>query len=175
MKNSLLSLLLILSTGLAKPASGKSLYQSPVVQSDTFSNLLNKPAPDFKLKDIDGKAWSLSELQGKVVVLNFWFILCKPCVAEMTSLNRIKKSYAPGKVVFLALSTDNNEAIKSFLKTHTFDYNILPNASKIGELYDIYAYPTSMVIDRNGIIRFIQVGGPNIEDNLRSAINKASK
>jgi peroxiredoxin len=143
------------------------------VQDD--STLLNKPAPKFELHDLTGKICSLENLKGKIVVLNFWFIACKPCVNEMPVLNEIKKNYDPAKVVFLALSLDGKEAINAFLQNHKFDYNILPKAASVGEKYNIYAYPTSMVINARGIISFVQIGGPNIGGNLRAAINVALK
>lgn len=143
------------------------------VQDD--SALLNKPAPKFELRDLTGKIYSLEKLKGKIVVLNFWFIACKPCVNEMPVLNRIKKKYDPAKVVFLALSLDGKAAIHAFLQTHQFDYTILPQAASVGEKYSLYAYPTSMVINAAGTISFVQVGGPNIEGNLRAAINMALK
>jgi len=147
--------------------------QSDKTQED--STLLNKPAPKFELRDLNGKICSLENLKGKIVVLNFWFIACKPCVNEMPVLNEIKRNYDPAKVVFIALSLDSKEAIKAFLKNHRFDYTILPQAASVGEKYSLYAYPTSMVINARGTISFVQVGGPNIEGNLRAAINMTLK
>jgi len=137
--------------------------------------LLNKPAPGFVVTDINGKSHSLFELKGKVVVLNFWFIACKPCVNEMARLNEIKAEYESRKVVFLALSTDKKEAVQSFIKTHQFSYTIIPQAAKIADRYQVYAYPASVVIDTKGIIRFIQIGGPDIEHTLPAAITAATK
>lgn len=134
-------------------------------------SLLNQPAPHFKLTDVNGKTYEIAALKGKIVVLNFWFIACHPCVAEMDRLNVIKNSYDPTKVVFLALSVDGTEALKIFLRTHNFEYHIVPNATQVANQYQIYAYPTSMVIDKKGIIRFIQAGGPAIETHLPAAIN----
>ena len=132
--------------------------------------LLNKPAPAFTLADVNGKIYSLSELKGKIVVLNFWFIACKPCVNEMARLNEIKARYDASKVVFLALSFDKKEAIQDFVKTHEFNYTLFPDAAKVADKYNVYAYPASMVIDSKGIIRFIQIGGPDIEHTLPDAI-----
>lgn len=135
--------------------------------------LLNKPAPNFILTDITGKSYSLSALKGKVIVLNFWFIACKPCVTEMAMLNAISAKYKIRKVVFLALSSDKKEAIQNFLKTQEFSYILFPEGAKIADSYQVYAYPTSMVIDSQGIIRFIQIGGPDIGHTLPVAIEAA--
>jgi peroxiredoxin len=170
MKKIAVSLLLLVSVQYLKAAPAN--IDTSLVNE---SSMLNKPAPGFRLKDITGKTYSLQDLKGKIVVLNFWFIGCKPCVNEMPVLNAIKKGFDPSKVVFLALSPDKTGAVKSFLRNHPFDYTILPDANEVGKTYDVYAYPASMVIDVGGITRFIQIGGPDIGENLSSAINSALK
>ncbi|GAB2698683.1 hypothetical protein GCM10027037_23760 [Mucilaginibacter koreensis] len=141
-------------------------------QDATLKLLLNKPAPDFTLTDVKGKQWKLSALKGKTVVLNFWFTTCTGCVQEMPELNKLEKSYTNNNVVFLAPGLDDAKAINHFLKNHPFNYTLLPKAKTVSELYHVNTYPTSMVIDPEGIIRFQQVGGKNIEDALSAAINK---
>jgi len=137
--------------------------------------LLNKPAPVFELKGLDSKIYSLRALKGKIVVLNFWFISCKPCVNEMPVLNSIKDSQDQAKVVFLALSLDNKDAIYTFLQNHEFNYTILPSAAQVHKKYNLNAYPTSIVINARGIVSFVQIGGPDIGKNLSAAINAALK
>lgn len=139
------------------------------------SELLNKPAPGFELTGLDGKIYSLKNLRGKIVILNFWFIACKPCVNEMPVLNSIKKKYDPKKVVFLALSLDSKAAVNAFLQNHQFNYVMLPDAAPVHQKYHLNAYPTSIVIDARGIISFVQIGGPDINENLPVAINSALK
>lgn len=135
------------------------------------TTFLNKPAPDFKLYDMNGKLCDTKFLKGKIVVLNFWFVACKPCINEMPVLNTIKKKHDSEKIVFLALSLDNKSTINTFLKEHEFDYIILPDATPVAEKYGLFAYPASIVIDARGIVRFMQVGGPNIDKNLSNAID----
>ncbi|WP_454803194.1 redoxin domain-containing protein [Mucilaginibacter phyllosphaerae] len=134
--------------------------------------LLNKPAPDFTLKDLTGKQWRLTELKGKTVVLNFWFTTCPACIQEMPELNQLAGSYKNHPVIFLALGRDDAIAIKRFLKVRPFAYTHLQNADSVGDLYQVNSYPTSIVIDPKGIIRFVQVGGEDIKDRIATAINK---
>jgi thiol-disulfide isomerase/thioredoxin len=134
-----------------------------------LDKMLNHQAPDFTLTDVDGKTWSLAELKGKIVVLNFWFTTCMPCIDEMPKLNLVKKKYAD-KVVFLAFGLNDSDTIKAFLKNHPFDYTLFPETKTIGQAYQVEGYPTSMVIDAKGVIRFVQAGGKNIEQTLPSAI-----
>ena len=134
--------------------------------------LLNQPAPDFTLTDLKGKPCTLSALKGKIVVLNFWFTTCPGCIQEIPELNKLKKKYAQKGVVFLALGLDNEKTIKRFLKSHPFEYRLLQKAQITSDRYQINAYPTSMVIDRGGVIRYQQVGGENIEEHIATAIDK---
>jgi len=132
--------------------------------------LLNQPAPDFTLTDLNGKKWTLAALKGKTVVLNFWFVNCPACVQEMPELNALQKSYAKSNVVFLAPGLDDAKAIKGFLKNHAFTYNLLTKGDAVSDIYRVSSFPTSMVIDPEGIIRFQQVGGKNIKEEITAAI-----
>jgi peroxiredoxin len=142
-------------------------------EAHAFASLVNKPAPQFELTDMQGKKWSLKQLRGKIVVLNFWFTSCPPCVAEMPELNKIVQQYKGKDVVFLALSYNNGEQINTFLKKHDFNYTILPNSEAVDISYKVNSWPTSIVIDKKGIIRFAQVSGQDINARLTSAINNA--
>jgi peroxiredoxin len=140
-----------------------------------LEKMLNQPAPDFSLTDITGKKWSLAALKGKTVVLNFWFTTCIPCIEEMPKLNDIKKQYSDAGVVFLAMGRDDSAAIKAFLKAHPFEYALIAKTTEIGKAYHVSNYPTSMVIDPKGIIRFLQIGGNDISKSLPAAIEAAQK
>lgn len=163
-----------------KEETGDKIYLSPSTAADrkAIEDLkaganasLNKPAKDFILTDVTGKSCSLAALRGKIVVVNFWFTTCVACIAEMPELNKLKKSYADKNVVFLALGRDDAEATTGFLKKHQFDYTLLTNATKTAVDYGVSLYPTSMVIDQKGLVRFVQVTGEGIEENMKNAID----
>ena len=135
-----------------------------------LNSLLEKPAPDFAFKAMDGKSYSLADLKGKTVVLNFWFTACGGCVMEMPDLNALKQSYAGKDVVFLAFTFDDDAKVNAFLNKSRFDYTIIPNARKASNDYNIYGYPTSLVIDRNGVVKYINC---SIDDNIKSELTKA--
>jgi peroxiredoxin len=136
-----------------------------------LKQLINHPAPDFKLVDLSGKQWQLSALKGKIVVLNFWFTSCAGCIEEMPELNKLKKSYAASDIVFLALALDDSKLIKIFLKNHAFTFTLLPKASIVSKAYGINLYPTSIVIDRQGILRFQHIGSDHTGEELKEAID----
>ena len=111
-------------------------------------------APDFSAKDMNGKTYSLSSLKGKVVVINFWFVECKPCVIEMPELNEIVQKYKSEKVVFLTFAMNEQPKIESFLKKHAFDYTILPDSGAVIGDYKIKSYPAHIILDQNSKIAF---------------------
>ena len=77
--------------------------------------MIGKPAPPFSVKTLSGDNYSDQSLLGKTVVINFWFIKCKPCVDEIPKLNKLVKKYTHNKdVVFLSISFDQEKDIRSF-------------------------------------------------------------
>ena len=133
---------------------------------------VGKIATPFELNDINGKKYALQDLKGKVVVLNFWFVACVPCQHEMPELNKLKEKYKGKDVVFLAIGNDNTKEIKKFLKTNTFNYTLLSDGNKTARDYKVSSYPTSMVIDKSGMIKYTQIGGTNIGESLSKEIDK---
>ena len=133
---------------------------------------LNMPAANFSLKDLQGNTYTLSNLKGKVVILNFWFTTCPPCIAEIPQLNTIVKKYDPAKVVFLSITFNEAPQVKDFLKHNKFDYHHLVDGKKVCDDYHVFGYPTHMVIDKKGILRFSQLGGENIKETLSQTIEK---
>jgi thiol-disulfide isomerase/thioredoxin len=118
-----------------------------------------KPAPDFEVQTLDGKALRLAELKGKVVVLNFWFIGCAPCRVEMPGLNKLTEEFGSDEVVFIAFALDKAELLREFLKEVPFRYQIVPEAGAIASLFGATAFPTHIMINKNGEIEFFSLGG----------------
>lgn len=135
-------------------------------------SMLNKAAPDFQLADMQGKSWSLKELRGKIIVLNFWFTSCAPCIREMPDLNELKKTYVGKEVIFLGLTYNTKAEVKQFIQKRSFNYILLPDSHKVDALYKINSWPTSMVINKKGDIKAIIVNSkPDIRDELQAVIN----
>ncbi|MEK9517712.1 MAG: TlpA disulfide reductase family protein, partial [Flavobacteriaceae bacterium] len=85
--------------------------------------MIGKPAPPFSVKTLSGDNYSDQSLLGKTVVINFWFIKCKPCVDEIPKLNKLVKKYIHNKdVVFLSISFDQEKDNRSFLEKNPFKY-----------------------------------------------------
>ncbi|GGH72920.1 peroxiredoxin [Filimonas zeae] len=136
-----------------------------------YDAMLNKPAPDFELKDLQGNSWSLKALRGKVVVLNFWFTTCAPCIQEMPDLNELVKTYENRNVVFLGLTFNDAARVNRFLQNHSFTYTLLPGSGEVDKKYHIASWPISIVIDKEGNIQKLVSSMPNIREELAGAID----
>ncbi|HKX31310.1 MAG TPA: redoxin domain-containing protein [Blastocatellia bacterium] len=119
-----------------------------------------RPSPRFKVTSLDGKTFDLNALQGKIVVLDLWFVACGPCRQEIPQLNRLVREFKNRNVVFLAPALDSQESLKNFLKTLPFDYHVIPDADEmIIRKFNTRAFPTHIVIDQDGQIESMLVGG----------------
>lgn len=135
------------------------------------SDLLGKPALPFSVTDINGNNYSLESLKGKVVVINFWFVECKPCVMEMPELNKLVEKFNNKDVVFLGFAMNEKDKIEQFLKKTKYKYNIIPGAKDVVSTYGVTSFPMHIVIDKNAIITFSVNGlGPTTIEDLEKAI-----
>lgn len=112
-----------------------------------------EPAKDFEAKNLEGGVVRLSDLEGKVVLVNFWGIWCKSCRQEIPHLNALDREWREkGLVILGADYGDAPEDLGPFAKELEMSYPILVDDS-LAELYEVLVYPTSVVIDRKGLIR----------------------
>ncbi len=142
---------------------GLLLATSPLIAQES--------AASFSVRDLEGERFKLEELRGKTVVLNFWFVQCKPCVQEMPELNELVQEHQDEDVVFLALALNGKPEIKQFLKKKDFNYHIVPDARAVAEDYGVEGYPTHVVIDPAGNIVYSAMGfGPDTVKDLGKEI-----
>lgn len=133
-------------------------------------------ALDFLVTDINGKKIKLSRLKGKIVVLNFWFIKCPPCIQEIPDLNKLKTKFKDDNVEFIAITFNTKEEIKTFLKAKKFNYTLAHSANNIINNYRVSSFPTNMVINQKGEIVLKELGyRTNINTVLSNAIKSLLK
>ena len=134
--------------------------------------ITGQTAAPFSLNDLSGAKYNSDQLVGKIIVLNFWFIECKPCVMEMPDLNNLVEMYKGKDVVFLGIATNNETRLKEFLVKNDFKYKIVANGMKTATDYGVTAYPTHIIIDQESKIAYSSVGiGPDTMENLKKTIN----
>jgi len=120
--------------------------------------VLNKPLPDIGFKTISGKEVEFKMLKGKVIVLNFWFTACPPCLAEIPALNKLVKEYKKKGVVFFGITYDSYKTLKAkFFPKYKFDFDIVCDEKNITEAFSA-GYPTTYIIDKKGLIRYVWTG-----------------
>lgn len=131
-------------------------------------------APPFVVSTLASRSFDLTALRGEVVVLNFWFIGCAPCRAEIPELNKLVKEYKNKRVVFLAIATDDESQLRSFLKEVAFDFHVVPNGGEVLSRYGLTGFPRHVVIDKLGYIEWVKTGGGNkVRAELSEVINRA--
>jgi thiol-disulfide isomerase/thioredoxin len=99
--------------------------------------------------------------QPQVTVYNFWFVACKPCVAEIPALNRLAEKYKGESVEFIAITFDNADRVNSFLQKTKFDFmiGILPKET-INRIKKIAFYPFTAIVNKQQKLSFVLTGRP---------------
>lgn len=121
---------------------------------------VGEPAPDFTLEDRQGKTWTLSELKGQVVFVNFWATWCPPCREEMPAMQRLYTSLPKDKFKMLAiLNKDNPIVADNFASKLGITIPILNDqADNIGPKYGLTGLPETFIVDKNGVLRHKFIG-----------------
>jgi len=122
-------------------------------------------APEIELKTVDGQAFRLSELKGRVVVLNFWATWCIPCREEIPELNAMQRELGPKGLTIIGPSWDDSaEGIREFQSDIKQDYTVLIGGESVqGKFGGIPSLPTTFIIDRQGRIRQKIIGARDRE------------
>lgn len=137
------------------------LINYPPGYSSTNSTTVNvsQSAPDFQLVDLYNKTFSLKQFSGHPVLLNFWATWCGPCKEEMPLIVESYRIYQPDLVVLAVNEGETILDVTTFLADTPLPFMILLDESQeVGDLYGIYAYPTTFFVDASGIVQAIEVG-----------------
>ncbi len=127
--------------------------------------VVGKTAPLFSLNDILGKEYSLISFNNKYVLLDFWFVGCGPCIQSLPNLKEIDKKYGGKDLILVSINPINKkDAIKKYLDAYSVtNLNLIGNKQTIKD-FEISYYPTLLLIDKSGIIKFISNKSGNIAD-----------
>jgi peroxiredoxin len=133
-------------------------------------------ASDFTLKDIDGRNVSLSDYEGKVVIISFWATWCTPCKAEMPELHKLYKALKDQGLVVLSISTDearNEPQVKGTARAGGYTFPVLldPERSVFGQFSANPNLPVTVIIDQKGQIQDTHAGyEPGDEVKLKAQV-----
>ena len=161
MKNKFIKLLLIISLGM--------IGYIALFSQDTLINLSQKEkvkkalqdinkAPDFTLQSLNDSSYTLSKMEGKVVLINFWATWCGPCRMEIPEFNELQKSYHEKGFEILGISvSDNKKQLKNFTKSFSVNYPMLYGSARdmnkiMRDYGGVYAVPSSFLVGKNGSI-----------------------
>lgn len=116
--------------------------------------VLPRPAPALELKSLEGRAASLEEFKGKIVLVDFWATWCKPCVKAMPDLMKLHSKFADKgfTVVGISLDEEGAKAVRPFVEKRKINYPILLDESKAWKLWGVRAIPAMFLIDKDGKI-----------------------
>jgi len=113
---------------------------------------------DFTLMDLDGNEISLSDFNGKVLILNFWATWCPPCREEIPDFVEVYNEYESEDVQFIGVSNEDISTLRSFVEDYNISYPILIDDENIMGKWGISAIPTTFVFDKDGQIISKSVG-----------------
>ncbi|MES9861608.1 MAG: TlpA disulfide reductase family protein [Candidatus Thiodiazotropha sp. LLP2] len=115
-----------------------------------------KPGSGFILSDIDGQKFDSNDLDGKVVLLNFWATWCPPCVEEIPSLNRLNQVFKDQDLRIVSIDfRETPEEMSAFLKRIPVDFPVLMDRDGLTSMvWQVFSFPSSFIIDRKGQIRY---------------------
>ena len=106
---------------------------------------------DFTLTDLQGRSWTLSQLRGKVVLVNFWATWCPPCRKEMPDLDALSQRFASQGLIVLSISDENIAKVTSWVLGQNINYPILIDTDrKASQAFHIEGIPQSFVFNREG-------------------------
>ena len=145
-----------LSTALALIALGASL----ALPLSAHAVDLRENAPDFTLKSLEGSNLRLEEYRGQVVLINFWASWCGPCRQEMPLLDRLHHRYEDTGFAVLGVNVEGEVAPAQEIvdKTNVTFPILIDDGQKVSDMYNLQAMPTTVVVDRDGVIRYIHPG-----------------
>lgn len=131
-----------------------------VLSTPALAGVVEKPAPAFSLPDSTGQTVSLDDFHGQVLLINFWASWCGPCRQEMPLLEALHQRYEPLGFTLLGINVDEDSALADkFLQGMPVSFPILyDRTNSVSKAYDVIAMPTTVIVDREGRVRFVHYG-----------------
>jgi peroxiredoxin len=132
----------------AQDDSASKLMEQINNNANVVNKLLNQKLPSFTLTTLDGKILTDKDLEGKVSVINFWFIACEKCRDEMPFFNELKGEFKSQDINFIAITFDDSAKVAHFLKRNDFNFTHLIYARDYTTKIRIQNYPRTFLVDK---------------------------
>ncbi len=145
-----------------------------IIKAELQKEIMEKPAPDFTLEDLQGNQVSLSDLRGKTLVLDFWATLCGPSISSFPGIKRaVDKFQDDPSVEFLFINVeDKKKDTQNFIDKHNYPFHVLLDVNdEVINAFGVKGIPTKFVVDKNGNIRFKSVGYSGNDDKMVQEIS----
>jgi thiol-disulfide isomerase/thioredoxin len=149
--------------------------------SNPLAKLEGKPAPAFKMTDINGKVLTNQNLKGKVVLLDFWATWCGPCKAASPTMQALHKKYASKGLVVVGANTfdgsDGKQKSVKYAKEHNYSYTFTYGNDQFASSLGIRGIPAFIYIGKDGKIAKTQIGfgesmAPQMEATVKGLLSK---
>src|SRR5438105_15960835 len=136
--------------------------------------LVGSPAPEIVLKDLQGRDVKLSDLRGKVVLVNFWATWCKPCKEEMPAMQAsYDKLRDQGFVVLAVNELEDVDKVIEHIRTHGHTFLVvMDHDNRVANRYGVVGLPASFLIDRQGIVREHIFGNLLTEERIAELVRQ---
>ena len=138
------------------------LLSAVLLTVQVFAQGVNSKAPDFSVKDLDGNEIKLADLKGKTILLDFWASWCVPCKKSMPHLIDLYNDHKADSLIVIGINVDEEKGkIKEFQSGINQEIPfpiVFDKDSKLPALYDVEGMPTTIVISKDGIIKYKEVG-----------------
>ncbi len=140
----------------------------------SFQSTLSGRASDFTLDSLDGDAITLSDMEGQVVVLDFWATWCNPCIKEMPHLQELYEQHAGQEVVVLAINVmEERGDVAEFMAEYGYTFTVLLDGDgRVTDDYGVKGIPSTIIVDREGEAHPVLGGMGDVEDVLSQLVGE---
>jgi thiol-disulfide isomerase/thioredoxin len=145
---------------LLRPKGLRTLLLAALIAAPALAVAPSGPAPKFQLDSMAGKSVSLDQYKGQVVMINFWASWCGPCRTEMPILEKLYTKYKPMGFTMVGVNVEpDSQLAVNWLKETPVTFPILfDTKSEVSKLYKVAGMPSTVIIDRQGNLRWLHRG-----------------